>query len=209
VKSFEEDVAEMEMKGGKLTEGSRRRYRSVTYDKQGRMTRRWENVTGSSSVDQTYSYDKDGARHVRTRRFNPLFNRSQDSGIEESALEVFHFDADESTLHQDVYVGDKPSPSARTQQYAFRFDAGGRVAERILYTLQGGVAVRDVHVYGAGRHPTERRLYGFGNPTPQIIKYTYTLDPQGNWIKRVEENTLANQERTQRMKVTYRKISYY
>jgi hypothetical protein len=203
VKRVEEEVAEMKMKGGKLTEGSQRPYCLVTYDRQGRMTRRWMNVTGSSSTDQSFSYDKEGARHARYKIFNPLVKSTAE------ALHVFHFDADENALHEDVYVGDKPARAARTQRYMYRFGTGGRLAEKIFYTTQGDVAVRDVYTYGADRHPTERRLYGFGNPTPQTIKYTYTLDSQGNWIKRVEENTQANQERTQRITITYRKISYY
>ena len=210
VKRIEEEVTEVKTKDGKLTEGSRRRYRSVTYDRQGRMTRRWMNVTGTSSTDQTFSYDKKGARHVRYKIFNPLINSAPESGNEESAVHVFHFDADRSALHEDVYVGDEATPNGRTQRSTYQFDVGGRLTEKISYTIQGDVAVRDVYTYGTDRHhPTERRLFGFGRPTPQTIKYTYTLDSQGNWIKRVEENTLANHERTVRIKITYRKISYY
>lgn len=71
------------------------------------------------------------------------------------------------------------------------------------------MAVRDLYTYEADHNPTERRLFGAGNPIPQIIKYTYTLDSQGNWIRRVAENTLGNKDRTQRIEVTYRKIEYY
>src|SRR6266513_2941114 len=72
VKKIDEEVAEAKMQGGKLIEGSRRQYRSVTYDRLGRMMHRWMNVSGSSSTDQTFSYDKRGNRHVRYSIFNPL-----------------------------------------------------------------------------------------------------------------------------------------
>jgi hypothetical protein len=208
VKRIDEEVAETKMQAGKPIEGSRRRYRSVTYDRQGRMTRRWMNVTGSSSTDETCSYDKRGNRHVRYSIFNPLI-KSTPSDKEELALHVLQFNSGEDALYEDVYVGDEPSPKALTQRYEYRLDKLGRLAEKILYTLKGGVAVRDIYVYGIDRLPLERQLYSFGNPKAQIIKYAYTLDAQGNWIKRVEENTLANQDRTQRIKVTYRYISYY
>jgi hypothetical protein len=91
----------------------------------------------------------------------------------------------------------------------YRFDTSSRVIEVIVYSSKGNAFIRDVYIYEADHNPTERRLFAAGLPAPEIIKYTYTLDSQGNWIKRVAENTLADKDRTLRIEFTYRKISYY
>ena len=96
-----------------------------------------------------------------------------------------------------------------TQRYKSRFDASGRVIEKIGYTIQGVAVTRNVYTYEVDNNPREERLVTTGIPNPQIVKYTYVLDSQGNWIKRIAENTLADSARTQRIEVTYRKISYY
>ena len=209
VKRIDEEVAEMKMKAGRMTESSRRRSSTVIYDRQGRMTQRWLSLNGFDSTDQSFSYDKNNIRHKRYSIFDPLVNSTGNRSIEQLSVSVFHFDATENALREEVYVGDKPEPQARTQSYKYRFDSSRRLIEKISYTLQGTVAGRDVYTYGTDHNPTERKLFSAGNPTPQVIKYTYTLDLRGNWIKRVAENTLANPARTQTVEVTYRKVSYY
>lgn len=207
VKHVEEEVAEMKMKDGQLIESSRRRYRSTDYDKQGRMTRNWISVTVNGSKEEHFSYDKQGNASVRSEIFSPSIS---DKPFPSSAfLNTFKFDESENTLTKEVYVGNTPSPRTLTQKYKYQFDTNNRLVETIAYTVQGSIAIKDVYEYGVGRFPTERRLYLTGNPTPQVIKYNYILDEQGNWIKRIEDNTLANQDRTQLTKITYRKISYF
>lgn len=209
VKSIDEEEAEIKMKGGKQSEGSRHRSRTVIYDRQGRMTHRWVSISGSDSSDQSFSYSKNNIRHRRYSNYDPASNNIGTTGAERRSVSVFRFDATENALYEDVYVGDDPTAKALTQRYKSRFDASGRVIEKIGYTIQGVAVTRNVYTYEVDNNPREERLVTTGIPNPQIVKYTYVLDSQGNWIKRIAENTLADSARTQRIEVTYRKISYY
>lgn len=210
VKNIQEEVSEIKLKNGKLVESSRRHSRSVTFDRLGRKTREWASLFGSDSRNYSYSYDKVGNQHATYTLYDAQVHSRQDPPpLEQQSLRVFSFDPAEITLSEDVYVGDEISLKALTQKYKYRLSSTFRLMEKISYTPEGVEVGTDVYDYGTDLNPTQQRLATLGNPLAQTINYSYTLDPQGNWIKRVAENVLANPTQTTRLEVTYRKISYY
>jgi hypothetical protein len=208
VKRVDEDVAEMKMRGGKRVESSRHRSRMIVYDRQGRMTRRLFVLYDSSTTEQIFSYEKN-YRLMQSLMQRPFTAPGRTSALPGEALMILRFDAAENALYEDIYMGHEPSPGALTQKYRHRFDADGRLIETILYTSKGVEAIKSVYVYGTERHPSERRIYAAGSSQGQVIRYTYTLDSRGNWIKRIEENSLTNKDGSPRIEITYREILYY
>ena len=216
VRSVEEERAELKTDGAKTREVSRRLTRAVNYDRSGRMTHRSDYISPLRSTTMTFHHEtsKDG---------ESVFRKNHDS------LTVLKFDTANNVLDERRYLGDQPKLQAMTQRYEHFFDPGGRLIEirtwgfldekaaEVLRRSQNLprntpvtlVLVRTTFTYDSGPHPTERNNVDFfGNKTS--VRYTYTLDTLGNWIKRVEEVTLLRPAgKTERTEVTYRNIRYY
>jgi hypothetical protein len=213
VKRIVEEIAPVKMKNGALKEGSRRRSREVIFDKQGRVTYRWIQILDFDANESNYSYDKN-KRINRTKVIKP-FAKPGEPEIMMLSSDIFRYDPAENAIYEDVYApgmtDSKIMTDSRiiTQKYKFIFDRDNRLSERIMLTTNGKVVSTDKYIYGEQKLPTERRLSLLGNPRLQIIKYSYELDAQGNWIKRTAEKMMANAAADKETEVTYRKISYY
>jgi len=209
VKRIDEETSEMKLKKGVLKEGSRVRSRTIIFDKDGRMTYRWWKIKVITSATETYySYEKDNKRLQRTQVIDPFADSSKKPS-ERFSQHVFRYDASENALYEDVYIGKQPDFDILTQKYKYIFGTDNRLLERVDFTTRGVAMSSDKYIYGMERLPIERDLIVKGNPLQQTLKYTYTLDAQGNWIKRITENTPAIKDAAPSIEVEYRKISYY
>jgi len=215
VKRIEEQTAEMKLKNGKLVEGSRSPSRTVAFDKEGRMIYRWWKIGELPPTETKFSYEKDNKRIERTLRNNPLadFTKGPRESIGQS---IFRYVASENALYRDVYPGEQanvnepPRFAAQTQKYKYIFGDNNRLLETVDYTMDDGKeSTRDKNIYATERLPIQRVLITRGSPLKETIKYTYTLDEQDNWTKRVSEDTLADKNGTTIFRVEYRKITYY
>ena len=211
VKRVEEEEAEGREEAGRLVERGRRATRSVTYDKRGRMVRRLINFPGREPNEQTFYYEKDTHRYTRHRLPVPAPRIPNAPGaFERITVTVVRYDAAEGALYEEVYNSDEPKARHLTQKYRHVFDAEGRLAESTLFTVDGRPGIRSVYTYeGSGRHPATASHYALSNPTPEVTRYTYTLDQRGNWTKRVADTTLADGAGTRRVRITYRHVSYF
>lgn len=213
VKSIDEDTALMKEKDGVMVEGTRNRTQSLIFDKQGRMTYEWIKIKNLDPRATYYTYEKNGRRISRQIVIKPFANKTEEP-FEQYSLSVITFDKKTRTLSRDVFVGHmvdrKPVDlNIPTQKYKYIFDEDGRLLAKVMLTLQGEEGTRDTYIYKSERLPAERRLSMAGTLRMQVIKYTYELDAQGNWVKRTEENTWADAKATKEWKVSYRKITYY
>lgn len=215
VKSFDEETAVLKEKNGVLVESSRTRTRTVIFDKQGRMTYEWLKIKDIMPREFYYTYEKDNKRVTRMVYLDP-FKDPAKKPMEQISLSIFSFDGAKNTLFKDIFVGDdfghNKSPdelNIPTQKYSYVFDKDNRLLARTMLTLDGRDMITDKYIYGSGNMYTERRMILAGNPRPQIFKYSYETDSQGNWIKQNAENTLADAGATKKNEIIYRKISYY
>ena len=209
VKRIDEQEAEVKSTGGLAKTGSKRFTRSLIFDRKGRVSRRQTSINGFDTRDFYYSYDKDGICHVRYTINDPRFDNSRSAAREQYSLHIFSYEQNENTVNETVYIGDKLLPENLTQRFKYKFDSNNRLVERVMMTPTGSPAVTDEYSYAAESNPIERRLQAYGGTKPQVIKYSYVLDARGNWIERTEENTLADKNKTTRIIITYRKVSYY
>lgn len=209
VKRIDDETATLEMKNGTASEVSRRRTRTVIFDKKGRLTYEWIKISNLPPFEQNYYYDKKGNRHRRTSRINELGVEPSKVGTEQMSLSVFSFDSSKNILFQDEYRGDDITADYLLQKYQYSFDKSGRILERLVFDANGGEVFKDVYIYGTEHLPTEKHLSMAENPVGQIFKYKYILDSQGNWTKQIAEITILKKANEPRIEVTYRKISYY
>jgi hypothetical protein len=209
VKRIDEHEAEIKIDGNLRKEGSKRFTRTLIFDRDGRISSGQTSLDNFDTTNFSYTYDKDGGRHIRSTR-NDLKSPTSSASRVRLSLHHFTYEQKDNTLSQIVYAGDKPLPENLTQKYLYRFDTVNRILEKDMLTVAGEMVARDLYIYSDDQNPVERRLQAFGMTRSQIIKYSYdSLDAQGNWTKRTEENTLADENRTTRIRVTYRKITYY
>lgn len=215
VKKIEEQTAEMKLKNGKLVEGWRAPSRTILFDKEGRMTYRWQKIDGVPPSETKFSYEKDNKRIERTLRDDPFADPTKSPG-ERVGQSIFRYVASENALYRDVYPGEQlyadkpPRFFAQSQKYKYIFGDNNRLLETVDYFIDTGTeATHDKYIFGDERLPIQRVLTTKGYPYKETIKYTYTLDEQGNWTKRISEDTLADKNGTVIYRVEYRKITYY
>jgi hypothetical protein len=215
VKRIDEKIAEMKLKNGKLVEGWRSPSRTILFDKEGRMTYRWQKIDGVPPSETKFSYERDGRRIERTLRDEP-FADQKNSPSERVGQSIFRYVASENALYHDVYPGEQlyadkpPRFFAQSQKYKYIFGDDNRLLETVDYFINTGEeATHDKNIYGEERLPIQRVLTTKGMPFKETIKYTYTLDDQGNWTKRISEDSLGDKNGTVIFRVEYRKISYY
>ncbi|HEY0427558.1 MAG TPA: hypothetical protein VGC76_07105 [Pyrinomonadaceae bacterium] len=208
VKSIDEDTATMKLKKGVLVEDSRYRSRSISFDRQGRMTYKWQKIDKLSPNEYFYTYEGDDKRFTRSVFIN-LFGVDAKKNPDRISLTILRYDADKNEIFEDVYAERESYVDALTQKYTYTFDKENRLVEDILAGSNGIPAFLTRYVYGTERLPTERRGYIVGNPIPAISKYVYELDSTGNWTKQTAETTLAKKDAEATTVITYRKISYY
>lgn len=215
VKRIDEQTAEMRLQNGVLKEVARTPSRIVAFDKKGRMIYRWLKIEELPTFETKFSYEKDGQRIERTLR-NNLPSELTKNLTESIGKSVFHYVTSEHALYRDVYPGEQanvnepPRFNAQTQKYKYIFGDDNRLLETIDYFSDNGEeATHDKNIYKDKRLPIQCVLITKGIPFKETIKYNYTLDEQGNWTKRVSEDTLADKNGTTISRVEYRKITYY
>jgi hypothetical protein len=172
-------------------------------------------VSNLSPREKYYSYEKGNRRIDRTVIETPFRNQSQPP-VQNHALCIYRYDPAENAMYYDFYTSNgsnKNTPleelDTPTQKYKYIFDANNRLLTRLMMSSRSELVSTDNYVYSKEYLPYQRVLYLAGNPRPQLIEYTYELDPQGNWIKETAEKTMADAARTKETAATYRKISYY
>jgi hypothetical protein len=208
VKRIEEETAVMKLKNGVLKEDSRYRSRSVAFDKQGRMTYQWQKIGKMSPSEFFYTYEDADKRFTRRVVIN-LFGVDAKKSPDQISLTLFTYDAGRNEIFEKIYAAGEPDANALTQQYKYVFDKENRLVEKLSGGSNGIAAFITKYVYGTGKLPTERRGFIAGNPVPQVFKYVYELDAQGNWTKQTAETTLAKEGAEATTEITYRKITYY
>lgn len=209
VKRIDEEIAEMKLKKGVLKEGSSVRSRTIIFDKKGQMTYRWWKIEGITSATETFfSYEKDNNRIQRTLVIDPFADSSK-APNERLSRQILRFEVSENALYEDIYIGKPPEFGIQTQKNKYIFGSDNLLLERIDYTTEGVEVSNYKYVYGTERLPLEQDFSAKGSKLKQTLKFTYTLDAQGNWTKRVTENTPALKDAKPSVYVEYRKIEYY
>jgi hypothetical protein len=213
VKRIDEKVAKVELKNGRPTEGSKRRSRTLIFDKQGRRTYQWLQLEGLDAQETYYTYRKENSR-LNRRIPNLPFDRSNEPARPYFSLSKFRWEPDEKTLYESVFISARPGDqieefNVRTQVNKTVFDAENRIVRRFLLTASEAIVGTDDYKYPSEGPVAERVLRVAGNPLPQRITYEYVLDSSGNWIKRTETNTAAAPGAKPQTEVTYREIDYY
>ncbi len=202
VKSIEEFEATITLSNGVAKESSRSLSRVVRFDKTGRKTYEWSQISGMDAIERFYSYDEN-KRSTRTLRAGPR-------SVETHSYSIFSFDIANNTLNEKVFPGREEERRKQTQGYTFRFDTNGCLAEEIMLTADNKPLLKKVYIYENDCLPSELRIgHASGVGRIQVLKYAYEMDDNGNWKKQTIENTLANTEATKKREVIYRKLKYY
>lgn len=82
--------------------------------------------------------------------------------------------------------------------------------ERIVYTLNGKVNVKDIIALDDFGNEIEQLNYA-NSSIPNKYKYEYIFDKQGNWIKQLKSKEVTENEKShfEPLYETYRTIAYY
>lgn len=207
VQFIEDETAVLKIKNGVSKSDSRFRSLTIKFDKKGRMTYKWEKIGNVSPFENFYSYEKD-KRFTRSLRSNlPV----SDKIYENLTFSIFTYDSVENALIEEVFAESANKGKVKIRGLKFGFDKDGRISEETYYSADGEAIFLTKYTYIEGQQlPVEKRIGDALNFNDvQIFKYTYELDPQGNWTKRTAEVSIKDGKELRPTEITYRKIKYY
>ena len=194
VKTIKVEEAKLSNKSGKPVEGKRVQLETQNYGESGMLVKSVR-IDAGLRGDYFYSYDASGNRLELIR-----------SSVSSSHVKTeFKYDANGNRL-EEVQTADEGLVDKTVNVY----DARGRCTERRLYNKQGLFA-RRTYTYAADANPIEEAEY---DPKGALVgrqTYSYELDSDGNWIKRITSTQGISNGKpvTEPADATYRTITYY
>jgi hypothetical protein len=194
VKAVKVEEAKLSNKAGKPVEGKRVQLETMNYGENGMLVKSVR-IDAGARGDYFYSYDSSGNRLELIR-----------NAVTQSRVKTeFKYDANGNRI-EEVQTADDGLVGKTTYVY----DSKERCTEKRLFNKQGMFA-RRTYTYSTDDNPTEEAEY---DPRGGLVgkqSYSYELDPNGNWTKRITSREAMSNGKpvSDPAEVTYRTITYF
>jgi len=177
-----------------------------TYDNQGRLTARTVYERGAAVWSSTYQYVESGARvEARTyavrapvTRLEPKNGRIPPRSFNESGAELFcrtvDADAFGRPLTEFTYTGREPKKYPPVARVVYQYQRGKPSAITYFERYPEVQVRREVYVFDRQLVWNETIVYEPNQPNPERRTWTDTLDPAGNWTRRIDRRLRAGAE---------------
>jgi TonB family protein len=205
-----DEVAPITNDSGKPVEGQRSRKQKIKYDEKGNLTAEVFYQNDRVSNVHFYTPVSRGIREEVAYDRNPPPDRppspSQPNTVEERTAfkHTYKYDNNGNQV-EEIVTTLEGSPVSKEE---WKYNAKGQHIEAQGFDEKGEKTFRGVYAYDAKGMLSTSTLYDSQNKVVAKKTFTYELDAQGNWVKRITSKTLDNGT-AEPVEAIYRSITYY